>query len=114
MPFHAVPLHEAEPWGFRKIEGYLLPMALHGAADTGIGSRHQDLHPLNTTARDLVTRVRVRYERTTGWTLDPARIDLYTVIAELSDLAENLAGESARGVAHHVRQLERWRRVLRP
>lgn len=78
--------------------------------DCAIGDRHVDFHPLNTISRDLSRRVISHYEELTGCTIDRGRVQLYTVVAEYSELSG--AMKQGLDTEHHLGQLRRWQREL--
>ncbi len=63
-------------------------VGLFDFGDAAIGDVHGELAPLHMVSNDLVRRAARRYERTTGRSMDLARVDLCSTICELCDLQD--------------------------
>ena len=102
---------DAHGWNmaFNQETGELI--GIYDFADAGFGDVHQDFHPLNTISQDLVKRVIRKYEQLSGRSIDIAKVNFYTVLAEYSDLFETAQGQQTlmkKGLEHHIQQIKRW------
>lgn len=102
---------DAHGWNmaFNQETGELV--GIYDFADAGFGDVHQDFHPLNTIAQDLVKDVIRKYEELSSRTIDISKVNFYTVLAEYSDLFETAQGQQTlmqKGLEHHIQQIKRW------
>lgn len=81
-------------------------------ADCGTGDVHREFYPVNLMSTDLCCRTMARYQEKTGRIIDRNRVRLYTVIADLSDLAESGPGHESAG--RFIERVVCWRGELFP
>jgi len=87
-------------------------IGIYDFADCGFGDVHQDFHPINTISQDLIERVVDQYQALTNTSVNIARVNFYTILAEYSDLFDMINGHETlmqKGLDHHFSQLRRWR-----
>jgi len=90
-------------------------IGVYDFADCAFGDLHQDFHPLNTISQDLMLRVIEFYEEMTGVEVDRNRVNIYTWVAEFSDLFEIAEGKTTlmqKSLDHHCNALRKWQEKI--